>query len=352
MILVELRDIMKRYDETVALNGVNLKVEEGDFLVIVGPNGAGKTTLLKIIAGIEELTSGEILYRNRRIGRNDLEFLRKRCTMVFQRTVLFNTTVYNNIAYGLKIRGLSNNEIQERVREVLGLVKLEGFEKIHAKNLSGGQQQLVSLARALVLKPELLLLDEPTANLDPQTTSIIEYVMDHINREEKTTIIMATHNIFQAQKIPRRAALMLNGKVVEVGLVDEIFLKPSVNLASFARLENIFVGTARMLDDGISMIEVNDNVQIQVAFKKTGKTAIFIRPEDIIVSKKPLESSARNTFKGRITEVSDQGSIVRLKVDVGETFTAQVTKLSFEKMNLNIGSEVFISFKASSVRLV
>jgi len=352
MILVELHNVMKRYDGTIALNGVNLKIEEGDFLAIVGPNGAGKTTLLKIMAGIEEPTSGEILYKDRRIGRKDLGFLRKRCTMVFQRTMLFNTTVYNNIAYGLKIRGLSKNEIQERVHEVLRLVKLEGFEKIHAKKLSGGQQQRVSLARALVLKPELLLLDEPTANLDPQTTSIIEYVMDYINREEGTTIVMATHNIFQAQKIPRRAALMLNGRVVEVGLVEEIFLKPSVNLSSFARSENIFVGTARMINNGTSLIEINDKVQIRVAFKKTGKTAIFIRPEDIIVSKTLLESSARNTFKGRIIEVSDQGSIVRLKVDAGEIFTTQITKFSFEKMNLNIGSKVFISFKASSVHLI
>jgi len=352
MILLELRDIMKNYDETVALNGVNLKIEEGDFLAIVGPNGAGKTTLLKIMAGIEEPTSGEILYRDRRIGRKDLEFLRERCTMVFQRTMLFNTTVYNNIAYGLKIRGLPKNEIQERVRGVLKLVKLEGLEKIHARKLSGGQQQRVSLARALVLKPELLLLDEPTANLDPQTTSIIEDVLDRINREEKTTIVMATHNIFQAQKIPRRAALLFNGKVVEVGLVEEIFLKPSVNLASFTRSENIFTGTARVINNGTSLVEVNDKVQIQVAFKRTGKTTIFIRPEDIIVSKIPLESSARNVFKGRIIEVSDQGSIVRLKIDAGEIFTTQVTKFSFEKMKLNIGSEVFISFKASSVHLI
>jgi len=352
MILVELRDIMKKYDEAIALNGVNLKIEEGDFLAVVGPNGAGKTTLLKIMAGIEEPTSGEIFYRGRRIGRKDLEFLRKRCTMVFQRTMLLNTTVYNNIAYGLKIRGLSKSEIQSKVHEVLKLVKLEGFEKIHAKKLSGGQQQRVSLARALVLKPELLLLDEPAANLDPQTIPIIEYVMDHINREEKTTIVMATHNIFQAQRIPKRAALMLNGRVVEVGLIEEVFLKPSVNLASFARSENIFTGTARTINDGTSLIEVNDKVQIQAAFKKTGKTTIFIRPEDIIVSKNPLESSARNTFKGRITEISDQGSIVRLKIDAGEIFTTQITKLSFEKMNLNIGSEIFISFKASSVHLI
>jgi tungstate transport system ATP-binding protein len=352
MPLITLRDIVRSYDGVLALDHVNLEVVRRETMAIVGPNGAGKTTLLKIVAGIEKPTSGEVYYEERRIGEGESEFLRRRCTMVFQRTVLFNTTVYDNIAYGLKVRGLPKEKIRRRVSEALRLVKLEGFEKISANKLSGGQQQRVSLARALVLKPEILLLDEPTANLDPETTSLIEDLMGYINQEEDTTIIMATHNIFQAQKIPKRAALLLNGKVAEIGLVEEVFLKPSINLASFARLENIYTGKAKILENGTSLIKISDKVQIEVAFKKAGKTAIFIRPEDIIVSKKPLESSMRNSLGGRIVEVSDLGSVVRLKVDVGETFTTQITKLSFEKMGLNVGSKVFISFKASSVHLV
>ena len=352
MLLMELRDIVKSYGEVLALDRVNLEINKGDSIAIIGPNGAGKTTLLKIMGGIETPTNGEIYYGNRKIGDGDSEFLRKRCTMVYQRTVLFNTTVYNNVAYGLKIRGLPKDEIRRRVSEALGLVNLEGSGKLSVKKLSGGQQQRVSLARALALRPEVLLLDEPTANLDPETSSLIEDLIGHINREEDTTIIMATHNIFQAQKIPKRAALLLNGKVAEIGLVEEVFLKPSVNLASFARLENIYTGKAMILENGTSLIKISDKVQIEVAFKKAGKTTIFIRPEDIIVSKKPLESSMRNTLSGSIIEMSDLGSIVRLKVDVGETFTTQITKLSFEKMGLNVGSKVFISFKASSVHLV
>jgi len=352
MPLIELRDIVKSYGEVLALDRVNLKVNKGDSIAIIGPNGAGKTTLLKIIGGIEKPTNGEVYYGNRKIGDGDSEFLRKRCTMVFQRTVLFNTTVYNNVAYGPKIRGLPKDEIQRRVNKALGLVNLEGFEKLSAKKLSGGQQQRVSLARALALRPEVLLLDEPTANLDPETSSLIEDLIGHMNQVEETTIIMATHNIFQAQKIPRRAALLLNGRVAEIGSVEEVFLKPSVNLASFARLENVYTGTATILENGTSLIKVNDRVHIEVAFKKMGKTTIFIRPEDIIISKKPLESSMRNSFDGRIIEVSDLGPVVRLKVDAGETFTIQITKLSFERMRLNVGSKVFISFKASSVHLV
>lgn len=352
MVLIELRNLVKKYGGVVALAGVDLEVDKGDFLAIVGPNGAGKTTLLKIMAGIEEPTSGEIYYENRRIGTSDLESLRKGCTMVFQKTVLFNTTVYNNLAYGLKIRRLPKNEVTARVHEALRLVKLENYEDISARKLSGGQQQRVSLARALVLRPELLLLDEPTANLDPETTSIIEDVVNRLNEEERATIVMATHNVFQVQRLPRRAVLLLNGRVVEAGLVEEILLKPSVNFASFTRLENIFTGMAEALEDGTSTVKIDDGVQVEVAFRKIGETTVFIRPEDIIVSKKRVESSARNTFKGKIIEVSDLGSVVRLKVDAGRIFIAQITRRSFEKMQPNVSSEIFISFKASSVHLV
>lgn len=351
MRLIELRNIVKRYGEVTALDNVNLQVEKSEILAVVGPNGAGKTTLLKVMAGLEAPTRGEIFYKDKEIGKNDLEFLRRRCTMVFQRTVLFDTTVYNNVAYGLKIRKLPKKEIENRVSEALKLVKLEGYDRFSTKNLSGGQQQQVSLARALVLKPELLLLDEPTANLDPETSSIIEDVILQINRDNEMTVVMATHNIFQAQRIPSKAALLLDGKISEVGPVEELFLKPSVNLASFTRLENVFAGTAKILEDGTSLVEIDDKVKVEVAFRKKGKTTIFIRPEDIIISKKPLESSARNVFRGKIIEVSDLGSLVKLKVDVGRTFTVQVTKSSFKKIGLNIGSVIFLTFKASSVHL-
>jgi len=352
MVLIELRNVVKKYGDVTALDGINMEVQRGELLAVVGPNGAGKTTLLKIMAGIEEPTSGQIYYENREIGRGDVELVRRMCTMVFQRVVLFNTTVYDNVAYGLKIRRLPENETRARVHEALDLVKLENCEKVAAKKLSGGQQQRVSLARALVLEPELLLLDEPTANLDPQTTSIIEDVMNRVNKEKGTTIVMATHNVFQVQRVPKRAVLLLNSRIVEAGLVEEIFLKPSVNFASFTRVENVFTGTAVILDDGTSMIKIDEGVQIEAAFRKTGETAIFIRPEDIIVSKKPLESSARNIFRGKIIEVSDVGSVVRLKVDAERVFSAQITKRSFENMQVNVGSEVFIAFKASSVHLI
>jgi len=351
MPLIKLQEIVKRYGQILALDHVNLEIEEGETLAILGPNGAGKTTLLKIIAGIENPTSGEIYYKDERMSEKYSSFIRRRCTMVFQKTTVFNTTVYNNAAYGLKIRGLPRNEIERKVRDALRLVKLEGYEKRHAKKLSGGEQQRLSLARALVLEPELLLLDEPTANLDPESTSIIEEAIRHVNRMG-TTIITATHNVFQIGEIAKKAALMQKGRIIEIGSMDEIFKSPSLSLARYSRLENVFIGTAEILPDGTSLIHVDDDLRIEATFRREGHVTVFIRPEDIIVSKRPIESSARNVLKGKIVEVLDLGTIVKLKVESRRIFTVQITKRSFKEMNLNIGSEVFLTYKASSVNLI
>lgn len=350
--LIKLKDVTKNYGDITALNHVSLRVRKGEVFTIAGPNGSGKTTMLKIMASIDTPTKGEVHFDGLRVSDSNRSQIRTKCTMVFQKTVLFNTTVYKNIAYGLKLRKFSKNEIDERVENVLDLVKLHGYEKRLAKNLSGGEQQRVSLARALALDTELLLLDEPTANLDPKNVSIIEETMSRVNREFNTTIIMATHNLFQAETITKRAALVLGGKIVQVGTAQEIFRVPSKHLASFARLENVFSGTSKILKEGTSLIDVGNGLEIETSLKKSGNATVFVRPEDIILSKKPISSSARNVFKGKIVEISDLESVVKLKIDAGKQFIVQITKRSFNEMQLNVRSEVFLTFKASSVHTI
>jgi len=350
--LLSLKDVDKKYDGTLVLEKVSLDVAERDVLSVVGPNGAGKTTLLRIMAGIEAPTSGKILYRGETVEKENLDLVRRRCTMVFQRTVVFNTTVYKNVAYGLKVRGCPGNVIRRKVNEALELVKLVGYERRSAKKLSGGEQQRVALARALVLEPELLLLDEPTSNLDPKTTSIVEEAIVYTNRYKGTAVVIATHNMFQAQKIGRRAILLLNGKIAESGTVEEVFFRPSTLMAGFIGAENVFMGDSKPTEEGTSLIELEDGLTVEAAVSRSGRVTVFIRPEDIIVSKTPLKSSARNVLEGRIVEVSDLGSVVRLRIDVGRTFVVQVTKRSFREMKLNVGAKVFLAFKASSIRIL
>jgi len=349
-VLLEVRDIEKSFGPIKALQDANLKILRGKITALLGPSGSGKTTLLRIFAGLESPTKGAILYENSLITNSNRHLLRQKATMVFQKSVFFDTTVFKNVAYGLKLRGYSKDEIKDRVRKALDLVKLGGYEQRWAKKLSGGEQQRVSLARALVLNTELLLLDEPTVNIDPKNVSIIEETILRVNREYKATIALATHNMFQAEAISERVALLLEGTVRQEGANQEIFGASNRYLASFARLENVFSGISR-IKAGISMIDVGHNLKIQASFRRSGETTLYVRPEDIIVSTDPLSSSARNVFKGRILGVSDFGSVVKLRVDAGEEFVVQITKTSFSEMQLNVGSTVFLTFKASSVHL-
>jgi molybdopterin-binding protein len=352
MTIAELRGVTKLFGPRTALDNVTLQVQEGEILALLGPNGSGKTTLLKILAFLLKPDAGKVYFQGEIATEKNSERMRLQSTLVFQRTTLFSTTVFNNVAYGLKIRKMPKNEVNDEVRRVLKLVKLEGFEKRPAKKLSGGEQQRVALARALILKTRLLLLDEPTANLDPKNASILEDAILKVNRELRTTVVIATHNMEEAKNLPHRIALMEDGRITEVGTTTEIFGRLSKTLASFAAVENTFAGTAKISEDGSTLIDVGNGVQIVAATKNVGEVSVFVSPEDIILSKSRFESSARNVLRGKIVEIQDSGSIVRLKVDVGKTFTVQITKRSFNEMGLNLNTEVFLAFKASSAQII
>ena len=351
-VTAELENVTKAYGSKIVLDTVNLQIHEGEILALLGPNGSGKSTMLKILAFIENPTEGEVTFQGEKVNFKNTEKVRLESTLVFQKTTVFGTSVYNNIAYGLKLRKVPKEIRDMEVKKALELVKLTGFEKRNARKLSGGEQQRVAIARALVLKTKLLLLDEPTANLDPKNVGILEEVIETVNRESKTTIVMATHNMFQARKLPHRIALMDEGKITEVGAPAEVFGKLSKNLARFAAVDNTFKGTAKVLASGTSKVDVGNGVQIEVTAQKQGTAAVFINPQDIIISKVRVESSARNTFKGKIIQISDLDSLVKLKVNVGKPFMVQVTKQSFNDLGLWLNAEVFITFKASSVQVL
>ena len=350
-VIAELRDLTKAYGSKIVVNAVNLQIRHGEILALLGPNGSGKSTILKILAFIESPTGGTVEFQGEEVDYKKTEQVRLQSTLVFQKTTLFSTSVYNNIAYGLKMRKMPKSEEVEEVKKALKLVKLEGFEKRPAKKLSGGEQQRVAIARALVLKTKLLLLDEPTANLDPRNAGILEDVIETVNRENKVTIVLATHNMFQAEKLPHRIALMNEGKITEIGTPIEVFGKLSKNLASFAAVENTFSGYAQPTPEGTTIVDLGSNVHVEIAEQRQGETAIFVNPQDIILCQEPPHSSARNAFRGKITEITDLGNLVKLKVDVGKVFAVQITKKSFKEMALNLGSDVYIAFKASSVNV-
>lgn len=219
---VETVDVTKQYDGVHALDRVSITANVGQVTTIVGVNGAGKTTLLKILAGLDSPSTGIILIRGHETNQNEL---RAYCTMVFQESVMFGASVYNNVAYGLKINGIPNQELSSRVKSALALVNLDGFEKRHARRLSSGEQQRVAMARALALGRDVLLVDEPTANLDPANAMIIERAIKDSARSR--VVLLSTHNLAQARRLSQHVIHLYRGHVVEEGEPASFFANPS-----------------------------------------------------------------------------------------------------------------------------
>ncbi len=219
---VETVDVAKDHDGVRALDRVNIAAQLGQVTTIVGVNGAGKTTLLKILAGLDTPSTGKILIRGH---LSSIDELRAHCTMVFQKAVMFGTNVYDNVAYGLRIEGIPSQEVSSRVKSTLALVNLDGFEKRHARKLSSGEQQRVAIARALALGRDIVLVDEPTANLDPANATIIERAI----REsvQSRVVLLSTHNLAQARRLSQRVVHLYKGRVVEQGEPSNFFANPS-----------------------------------------------------------------------------------------------------------------------------
>ena len=215
--LYHIENLTKYYDERCVLQVDYLEIYRGEILALVGPSGAGKSTLLRMLNFLEPPTKGLIECEGFtfRPGSEVPLNVRRRVTTVFQRPVLLNRSVWDNVAFGLQLRG--NRDAKTEIQSALEMVGLEGLARQRARTLSGGEAQRVALARALVLKPDILLMDEPTANLDPANIAIIEQIAADLNRKFGTTLVLVTHNIFQAKRLAHRVAFLLEGQLIEIG---------------------------------------------------------------------------------------------------------------------------------------
>ncbi len=219
---LRLENIEKNYRTVKALDSVSLDIEGGKTVALLGINGSGKTTLLRIIAGLEKQDKGNILFNNKKVSAKEL---RQIGTLVFQKTAMLSRSVYENLAFGLRIRGKTDHEIKGEIAQVLHDVGLRNFEKRKAKKTSGGEQQRIALARAFLINPQILLLDEPTSNLDPNNTLIIERAVMN-RRKEGNVVMLATHNLIQAKLLADEIVHIHNGKIVETASPEEFFNNP------------------------------------------------------------------------------------------------------------------------------
>jgi molybdopterin-binding protein len=346
---VQVRDLWVDLKE-FHLRQINLDVLDGEYFVILGPTGAGKTVLLETIAGLYQPRKGRILLDGEDVTNIPPE--RRGIGFVYQDYVLFpHLNVRGNIAFGPKLRGLDRETIEEQLTAISQLLDIDHLLHRKPDTLSGGEQQRVALARALVINPRLLLLDEPLSALDQETREALQRELARLHQELGTTKIHVTHDFEEAVALGDRIAVMNKGRIVQVGRPEEIFRKPdSEFVARFVGVRNIFQGEIRPGEDGYKMLRLN-GIEIAVVTDLAGRAHGSIRPEDIILSRERLRSSARNSFCGRVVDVVDRGTVVYITVRVPPEFICAITRASLEEMELREGMEVYIALKASAVHV-
>ncbi|MFC1914480.1 ABC transporter ATP-binding protein [Chloroflexota bacterium] len=356
MTLIETVNLCQHHGAQEILKSINISVDRGEVLALIGPTGAGKTTLLRLLDLIDLPTSGKIYFDGTDITtstENRLE-LRRRIAFVLQKPVVFNMSVYDNVACGLKWRGISRSTIREKVNNILEIVGLSVFSDRNARTLSGGEMQRVAIARAVAVKPEVLLLDEPTANLDPISAAKIEALIAEIIKRYVTTVIMATHDMAQGQRLADKIAVLINGRVLQTGDSRDIFAYPkNRDVAEFVGVENIIDGIISSNKDKVVTINADGAVIEAIADYAVGeKVSACIRPEDVTISLAKVSSSARNSFVGDITHIIAMGPLTRVEIDCGFSLAVLITKRSTEELDLGMGKKVYAAFKATGVHVI
>jgi tungstate transport system ATP-binding protein len=330
---------------------------EKEVVTIVGPNGSGKSTLLLTLACLLKPVAGRIFYRGELVDSHDAAFrFRRRISMVFQQPLLFDTTVYRNVAAGLKIRGLSRNELRDRVAKYLKYFRSEHLAERSARKLSGGESQRTSLARAFAVEPDIMLLDEPFSALDPPTRHALIHDLDSIVRETGTTTVMVTQVESEALRMSNRIVVMNGGRIVQTGSPSDVMNNPSNEfVANFVGMEVILSGRVLQFREGLLSISVSGReIQAVGQAKSDEEVTCCIRPENVIVNTREANglSGERNVFAGLVTHVYSMGPYLKLRLDCGFPLASLVTREAFAEMRLEEGSEIYASFRPASVHVL
>ena len=334
-----------------SVRDVSLKIQSGEYLIILGPTGAGKTILLEAIAGIHAPDTGCIFLDDQEITTTEPRL--RNIGMVYQDYMLFpHLTVEENIAFGLRQRKVSAVKRQTIVNDMCTLLEINHLSRRYPGTLSGGEQQRVAIARSLVLKPKVLLLDEPMSALDGRTRERMRTELSRIRRLTGTTFIQITHHFDDIFALADRIAIMREGRIVQTGETSDVFLHPADTfVAEFLGIGNIIRGTSA-ISGNMVRIETASGLVFHAASNITGDVVATLHAEDVIVSQEPFASSARNCLSGTVKEIIPFGSTIRVILDVGFPLTALLTRESCRELFLDVGSRVFATFKASAVHVI
>jgi len=354
---IRLESISKRFihrvkGEVSAVDRVSLRVEPGEFLTLLGPSGCGKTTTLRMIAGFERPDRGRIFIGDEDV--TDLMANQRNIGFVFQNYALFpHLSVFENVAYGLRVKGMEKTAIERGVADVLALVGLKGYERQFPHQLSGGEQQRVALARAVVIQPRVLLFDEPLSNLDAK---LRVYMRSEIRRLQKTlsiTTVYVTHDQEEAMAVSDHVAVMNEGKIVQIGTAEDLYTKPeSTFVAQFIGRINILPAEVKEVRESLTIINIFDqSFQIPKSVTSLGsgqRIRVFIRPESIELTKDIQE----NQLKGRIVEKTFLGEKVDYQIEIAGHSLNATSYDPFLHETFGLNDEVGITLNPKAIKLL
>lgn len=338
--IVSLKNVNKFFQNNHVIKDLNLDINEGEFLTLLGPSGCGKTTILRMIAGFEDATNGIIEVQGERV--EDKEAYERDVNTVFQSYALFpHMTVFDNIAYGLTIKKVPKDEIKRRVKEMLEMVQLLGFEGRKPDMMSGGQKQRVAIARALVNNPKVLLLDEPLGALDLQLRKQMQIELKRLQKLLNITFVYVTHDQEEAMTMSDRIAVLNGGIIEHLASPDEIYKAPKTKfVANFIGESNIFTGTVEKLEQGIADVKTElGNARLELSGFEVGEEMhICVRPEVMKYSKVPIDGFS---MKGIVKNVIFVGAQYRTLVTMENGYDVKINRVKQDK-ELQEGDTIYL----------
>ncbi|CAM3957199.1 ABC transporter ATP-binding protein [Mesobacillus thioparans] len=356
MASIKIENVQKAFGKVVAVDHLNLEINDGEFFTFLGPSGCGKTTTLRMIAGFYYPTKGVVRFGEKDMTRVPPE--KRNTGMVFQNYALFpHMTVFENVAFGLKVRKMASSEVKTRVHDVLRKVRLEQYADRQVSQLSGGQQQRVALARALVIEPEILLLDEPLSNLDAKLRDEMRAEILRLQKEYKITTIYVTHDQAEALSMSDRIAVFNFGVCHQVGTPSQIYNEPANDfVASFIGEINLLPVKVEQVDDALVTVSAGENqfVVHNTPFHfnreyENRELSLSVRPESVKIHDEKVDR--HNVFKGKVETVQFFGTIINLAVRVNDLLL-EVNVLNHVSANLTPGANVWVELPADQIRLI
>jgi tungstate transport system ATP-binding protein len=355
-IILGVHDLLVRYTNQTVLQVDTLGIQEGEVLAVIGPNGAGKSTLLLVLAGLIYPDQGTVYFHGKSLDHENELLYRRRLALVLQEPLLLHLSVFDNVAAGLKFRGVPRAEIKLRVDEWLERLDISHLHNRPAHRLSGGEAQRTSLARAFAIQPEILMLDEPFSSLDAPTRSRLLQDLHALLSQTTITTVFVTHDLDEALLLGDRVAVILGGVLRQFGRPQDVFTAPTdADVAAFVGVETVIAGVVIKSQDGQVTVDSNGLNLEAVGDVPVGTRVLFcLRPEDITLSIAAGDTitSARNHLQGRITRITPNGPLVRVFVDCGLPIVALITRGSANEMKLLVGQSVTVTFKATAVHLI